>query len=334
MAKFTRVINIEGTDGVGKASVTQELYSKLPSEITMKTAFPRYNCEPGKAILDLLNGDYGNPILIDPKLMSLPYIIDRREEYSQLQDSANNLDRFGHKEAILICDRSWLSNLCYQGTKVYFHNILTYLESILENPLFVAKDDATALRMIQKLKDDDPSKFGGHLFANIIIIPSSKKERMRLYHGGIGRAFNEIPRSFFNDTSKELNDFIHWLYRKELVGTEIENAEFDNIYLTRKDGIVKIVSDTFNAMVETRSTLDIFESNINYRILVSVFSHILTENLIPDLKWDDIPPMRKGFTVIKQDTGKTTDEIKTIVNDTTNYIIEYLNLPGGPNNGN
>ena len=214
MAKFTRVINIEGTDGVGKASVTEELYKKLPHENTMKTAFPHYNSESGKVVQDMLNGDYGNPILIAPKLMCIPYIIDRREEYSRLQESIYNLDRFGHNEAILICDRSWLSNLCYQGTKVYFHNILTYLENILENPLFIAKNDAVALKMIQKLKDDDPSKFGGHRFANIIIIPHSKEERMRLYHGGIGRAFKEISGSFFNGASKELNDFIHWLYQK------------------------------------------------------------------------------------------------------------------------
>lgn len=117
------LINIEGVDGTGKTTVINQLLDKLkstkiivgngknviPSIRTLD--FPWYDSPTGEDIKKFLNGIYGDPSTKDPVVCANFYVKNRIEYFKMNPLSIGNAD-------IIISNRSYFSNLGYQGVKL------------------------------------------------------------------------------------------------------------------------------------------------------------------------------------------------------------------------
>lgn len=107
-----KLIVIEGTDGTGKETQTNNLVSRLGSSSVpvLKIGFPRYDEYWGKKVREYLEGKhqaFGN----DPWPPSFLYAMDRYVISPQIKD---HLSRGIH----VLLDRYSESNLGYQGAKL------------------------------------------------------------------------------------------------------------------------------------------------------------------------------------------------------------------------
>jgi len=106
---------LEGIDGSGKSTQAEKLAASLTSRgldvATMR--FPRYDeTEGGQMVGDFLDGKFGT-ILADlhPKLVSLPYMIDRFESVGLLKAHLQS-------RQVVIVDRYVASNVAHQAAKL------------------------------------------------------------------------------------------------------------------------------------------------------------------------------------------------------------------------
>lgn len=130
------VIVIEGLDGCGKNTISTSLSEIIQKEKNvLHIAAPNYNIFSGEFISDVLHEkrDIGE----DPYILSLPYSINRLENYKLHTDAINHAN-------VIICDRSWMSNVMYQSVRISeFATQIMYLywiykteikDTFLDNP--------------------------------------------------------------------------------------------------------------------------------------------------------------------------------------------------------
>ncbi|MEK6953727.1 MAG: thymidylate kinase [Candidatus Micrarchaeota archaeon] len=108
-----KLIVIEGTDAVGKATQSKLLAEKLGS-IGGQNAeiinFPTYGSEFGKLIKDYLQGGLGGRDALSPEAVSLLYALDRYQYLGKLEKMLTS-------GKYIICNRYSQSNL-YQAAKI------------------------------------------------------------------------------------------------------------------------------------------------------------------------------------------------------------------------
>lgn len=104
---------VEGTDGAGKATQARLLVRRLQNEgITVQYLdFPQYEEFYGQIIGQFLHGDFGDPRLIHPKLISPIYGLDRKTRANQIKTGIENGIWF-------VSSRYALSNLAHQTARL------------------------------------------------------------------------------------------------------------------------------------------------------------------------------------------------------------------------
>lgn len=109
-----KLIVIDGTDGVGKATQTKLLVARLKREgVNVETLdFPQYYKNFfGKFIGAMLTGQYGDFLHIDPYIASVMYAADRFE-------SKAKLEKWLAEGKVVILDRYVSANQMHQGGKI------------------------------------------------------------------------------------------------------------------------------------------------------------------------------------------------------------------------
>ncbi|MDF2865720.1 MAG: putative thymidylate kinase [Clostridia bacterium] len=113
---MNKIFVIEGTDGSGKQTQTEKLYSRLLSEglSSFKTSFPNYENLSSGPVREYLSGNISrNPNDISAKAASTFYAVDRYISYKE------NIQKYYEDDStIIIFDRYVSSNLLHQGGKV------------------------------------------------------------------------------------------------------------------------------------------------------------------------------------------------------------------------
>ena len=112
--KRGKLIVIDGTDGVGKATQTKLLVSRLKREgVPVETLdFPQYyNNFFGDFIAANLTGKYGNFLKVDPYIASVMYAADRFE-------SKPKIEKWLKEGKTVILDRYVSANQMHQGGKL------------------------------------------------------------------------------------------------------------------------------------------------------------------------------------------------------------------------
>src|SRR3989338_11474451 len=95
-----KLIVIDGADGTGKQTQTQMLEERLNLEglSVAKFAFPRYDQYFGRMIRKYLEGHFGDPTKIDPRLASLLYALYR-------MGASPEIKKLLERDTYIICDR-------------------------------------------------------------------------------------------------------------------------------------------------------------------------------------------------------------------------------------
>lgn len=106
-------IAIEGTDGSGKGTQTELLTNRFLREghRVETSSFPQYGKKSAGLIEDYLNGHYGPPDDLDPRIASHFYALDRF-------DKSFELKKILASGAVLLLDRYVDSNAGHQGGKI------------------------------------------------------------------------------------------------------------------------------------------------------------------------------------------------------------------------
>lgn len=107
-------IAIEGGDGSGKGTQTDQLEARAKSEgiDVLRISFPRYGEHSAVFVGRYLDGKYGGIDEVHPELASLAYAIDR------FAASALIKQHLAKKDALVLADRYVASNLAHQGAKL------------------------------------------------------------------------------------------------------------------------------------------------------------------------------------------------------------------------
>jgi len=114
MDKRGKLIVIDGSDGVGKATQTKLLVDRLKKagKRVETLDFPQYdNNFFGSFLKECLTGKHGDFIAQDPYLVSIAYAADRWESKAQLE-------KWLSKGAVVILNRYTSSNQMHQGGKI------------------------------------------------------------------------------------------------------------------------------------------------------------------------------------------------------------------------
>lgn len=109
-----KLLVIDGIDGTGKATQTALLKERLESQgrSVVTLDFPQYeNNVGGRVIKQLLRGEFGDFLALDPKAASAYYASDRRESLPKI----HNWIAEGN---VVILDRYVSSNMIHQGSKI------------------------------------------------------------------------------------------------------------------------------------------------------------------------------------------------------------------------
>lgn len=112
--KKGKLIVIDGSDGVGKATQTKLLVERLKKEkIPVETLdFPQYkNNFFGAFIKECLSGKHGDFIALDPHIASVLYAADRFE-------SKKKIEKWLAQGKIVVLDRYVSANQMHQGGKI------------------------------------------------------------------------------------------------------------------------------------------------------------------------------------------------------------------------
>lgn len=126
MNKGKLIIIESGSDGSGKATQTEKLYSRLKTEgyRVRKVTFPNYESESSALVKMYLRGDFGkNAEDVDPYTASTFFAMDRYASYK------TDWGDFYESGGIVISDRYTTSNMVHQGAKMESG---TELESYLD----------------------------------------------------------------------------------------------------------------------------------------------------------------------------------------------------------
>ena len=130
------IIIIEGLDGCGKNTVTMGLTEMIQKEKkVLHISAPNYELYTGEFIADVLHGRRCTGD--NPYIISLPYSINRLENYKNHEAAINDAD-------VIVIDRSWMSNVMYQTTTMSLPekiNYLSWLASVEIKDTFLDKPD-------------------------------------------------------------------------------------------------------------------------------------------------------------------------------------------------
>lgn len=111
-----KIFVIEGTDGSGKQTQTEKIYTRLKNEgiPSFKTSFPNYENLSSGPVREYLSGNISkNANDIPAKAASTFYAVDRYISYKENIEKYYNDD-----ETVIFFDRYVSSNLLHQGGKV------------------------------------------------------------------------------------------------------------------------------------------------------------------------------------------------------------------------
>lgn len=114
MDKRGKLIVIDGSDGVGKATQTKLLVERLRKEkIPVETLdFPQYGVNLfGKLVGECLAGLHGDFVGLDPKIASVLYAADRFESKKKIEGWLN-------AGKVVVLDRYVSANQMHQGGKI------------------------------------------------------------------------------------------------------------------------------------------------------------------------------------------------------------------------
>lgn len=109
---MNKFIVIEGGDGAGKGTQAKLLVEKLSKEAKVSFFdFPQYEKTlAGKLVGRYLKGEFGDPLLLSPYIVSVPYALDRVAAKEELNRAL--------EEGIVICNRYTPSNIGHQASKL------------------------------------------------------------------------------------------------------------------------------------------------------------------------------------------------------------------------
>jgi len=138
--KRGKLIVIDGTDGAGKETQTKLLEERLNKEgiHVIKYSFPNYDSIYGQMISQYLQGDFGTPTEVHPKVASLLYALDR----GSVADEMTGHIESGH---YILCDRYIESNIAYQQAKLQEKErkeFFKWLNDLEHNKLRVPESDS------------------------------------------------------------------------------------------------------------------------------------------------------------------------------------------------
>lgn len=106
-------ISIDGTDGVGKKTQVGRLLDRLAEKgyTTATLSFPQHG-KPSAHLVDAyLNGEFGDPTKLDPRLASVLFAIDRFDVASKIRQDLR-------EGKIVVTDRYVDANSGHQGGKI------------------------------------------------------------------------------------------------------------------------------------------------------------------------------------------------------------------------
>lgn len=112
--KRGKLIVIDGSDGVGKATQTALLVERLrkAGKTVVKFDFPAYEKNFfGKFIGECLRGDHGDFVHVDPYIGSVLYAADRFESRKMIEEALN-------AGKVVVLDRYVSANQMHQGGKI------------------------------------------------------------------------------------------------------------------------------------------------------------------------------------------------------------------------
>lgn len=232
------LIAIEGLDGVGKQTIVKKLCGLLKNMYGEKAvatvAFPRYECLSGKLIKRVLCGDIGDPSKLSPNFMSVFYEIDEYIYFEKYMNHENELD-FGNLE-YLVMDRSFYSNLMYQGAKINaftyypFANFLVerYANAIIRPGLrpFIDNIKIIVLRMN---KQDRLLQINNRNELDCVESNLSYMDRVHIFSEKLlSKCYLNHDR--FIETLKEVTDLYNRHYLCDITVDEILKVYFENVY--------------------------------------------------------------------------------------------------------
>jgi dTMP kinase len=123
---MTKLVAIEGADGVGKRTAAEALVRHL-MQLGLSAhviSFPRYQeTVGGLALGEFLSGRLNRPVL--PSTAAVLYALDRLESREFLASAMRNYD-------VVICDRYIGSNVVYQASKVDPVRAFSFMQWIAE----------------------------------------------------------------------------------------------------------------------------------------------------------------------------------------------------------
>jgi dTMP kinase len=110
-----KLIALEASDGSGKGTQAEKLYSRLVAEghLVRKIEFPNYKSPSSALIKMYLQGAFGTePGAVNPYIASTFYTVDRFAAYK------TEWEEFYLKGGIIIADRYTTANMVHQGVKI------------------------------------------------------------------------------------------------------------------------------------------------------------------------------------------------------------------------
>jgi dTMP kinase len=181
--KKGKLIVIDGSDGVGKATQTRILVERLKKEkIPVATLdFPQYkNNFFGAFIKECLSGKHGDFIALDPHIASVLYAADRFE-------SKKKIEKWLAQGKIVVLDRYVSANQMHQGGKIKNPNerkkFLMWLDTMEHKIFMLPRPDsilylhlptALSLKLINTRGEKDLAE------KNIKYLSQSRQNALRL----------------------------------------------------------------------------------------------------------------------------------------------------------
>ena len=273
------IIMIEGCDGCGKATVSNHLYHIINGlgQTASVIHFPDYESPTGKMISQMLSGDlFGDPVYADATQCSMLYLMDRLNYYAIHSYIFEEHD-------YLIMDRSWLSNIFFQGCKIYFRRLLAELKKLTPSSLV----------LIQIVDGPDDVKKYMNAVRNStsgITIPPNYYFILRNAQYGLYKwdhskrelhAICAYTHSNQRDEIEDVKKYIQTQYTMEIEGTPLKDCVIDSFYLGF--GSAKDTAKHSEEQMQNRDYLDGHEKNTIYMELVDAFAEkVIKENWLPE----------------------------------------------------
>jgi dTMP kinase len=129
LQKGKLIIIESGTDGSGKETQSERLYSRLRDEgyKVKKITYPNYQSDSSALVKMYLNGEFGkNPDDVNPYVASTFYAVDRFASFRK------EWERFYLDGGIVISDRYTTSNMVHQAAKMQGEERDEYLDWLWE----------------------------------------------------------------------------------------------------------------------------------------------------------------------------------------------------------